>query len=391
MVIMVALCAIACHVGAAGPDDEQVLVQQATMVRHDGINVLDLRQWIEDFAQKTRYAPVGKDGAICTQSEMEDFENATSAFKDLKQQLSQQYKEDVANASKTIISKHVEPLMQAAKRVEEAATLTFKPILRDTIKYAMIQIFKPAQKYDIQSVVKDLNQSKSSLTGLAEPVKGIWKEGFSAFDLLLNQTLQDLPESQSLLSGKLLRMAPPEMSIFDPAEYFVFKVLPVIAIEIFPSLAKPISMLGRFPEDPGAFHEWLTKEAMPVFKQSGEELGELKRKYELPKESIPTRLCSTCQEKYFAEIANMDEGCLAPCFGILKTCASGVNSTCMLSGRDCIKCHTKHTAALDDCTGNATHAKDLANWNLIAGMLENATTTQGLDGLLTNISHKILD
>mmetsp|Transcript_4689 Transcript_4689/g.5243 ORF Transcript_4689/g.5243 Transcript_4689/m.5243 type:complete len:86 (+) Transcript_4689:3-260(+) len=82
---------------------------------------------------------------------------------------------------------------------------------------------------------------------------------------------------------------------------------------------------------------------------------------------------------------------LAPCFGIIKTCASGVNSSCILRGRECIKCHTKHTAALDDCTGNATHAKDIANWNIIVSMLENATTTQGFDSFLTNISHAILD
>jgi len=411
MVVMVSLCAIVRCVCDAGPDDEQVLVQQATLVRHNAIEVGDLPQQnekhslmasadsielrVEEFAQRHGKTFVGEEGTICTQSEMEEFDRATKALKDLKEQLSEQFKHDLVDVSKTIIERHMQPFMQASKRVEEAAKSALKPIFRDIIKYFLIQICKPAHEYDIRSVVKDFNRSmddyKSGLTSLAEPIKGIWKEGYSSFDLLLNETLADMPQSVDLLSSRLLRMAPPDMSMSDMPEYFVFKVLPIIAVEMFPSFAKPISVLGRFPKDQGAFREWLTSEAMPVITQSGKELHKLKKRYQPSKKLIPLRLCSTCQEKYFAEVANTDTGCLSSCFGIFKMCASGVGRTCVLAGRDCIKCHTKHTAALDVCTGNATHAKDIANWNLIASMLDNATTTQGLDSFLTNISHAILD
>jgi len=407
VVAVVALLAVACHVGAAIPDDEQVLVQRAAVVQQDGLdvhqpgkNLLQERADsstapVKELLQKQAHISVGKEGAICTPGEMQEFQSKQEAYVKLERRLSEQFKQDVYNVSKTILDKHMEPLKQASKRVEEAATPVLKPIIRDIIKYYLIQIYKPAQKYDLQSVVKDVNQSKdayvNALTGLSEPIKAIWIEAFSAFDSLLNQTAQDLPERDDLSSNKFLRMAPAEMNMSDISEYFVFKVLPLIATEIFPSLAKPIKVIGSFPDDQAAFSTWLMSDALPAFMQTQKEWGELMEKYKPSKEEIPVRLCSTCQEKHSTQLASTTEGCQAPCFGIFTTCASGVNSKCVLAGSSCIKCFTKHTAALDSCTGNATHAKDIANWNLIASALDNATSETGLDSFLDNISHALLD
>jgi len=405
VVAVVALLAVACHVGAAIPDDEQVLVQRAAVVQQDGLdvhqpgkNLLQERADsstapVKELLQKQAHISVGKEGAICTPGEMQEFQSKQEAYVKLERRLSEQFKQDVYNVSKTILDKHMEPLKQASKRVEEAATPVLKPIIRDIIKYYLVQIYKPSKAYDLPSVVKDLNQSMDAFQNalMSQRLQAIWTEAFSTFDSLLNQTEQALPEPDHLAKSKFVRMSPAEMNMSDISEYFAFKVMPLIAVEIFPSLAKPIKVIGQYPEDQAAFSIWLVSEAMPAFMQAQKEWGELMEKYKPTKEEMPVRLCSTCEEKHAADVNSPTTGCAAGCFGILTTCASGINSNCVSAGSQCIKCFNKHSAALDECTGNATHAKEIASWELVAKALDNATTPEGVDSMLDNISHMILD
>jgi len=397
-VASVALLAIVCHVAAAGPNDEQILVQRSAVVQQNDLSIdgpLDERADssianVKKLQQAQGNAIIGRKGEICSAEDMLTFQSETKAYQKLDKKLSAQFQEDVANVSKTILMKHVEPLKQAYERVEKTTSPILKPIFRDIIKHHLIQLFNPATKYDARSVVRDLNQSmdalKTALTSQQDPIKAILTETFTTFDSLLNKTQQDLPVSDHLVKSKLVRLSPPEMNVSDISQYFASKVLPLMAVEIFPSLAKPINVMGRIPKDQAAFTMWLLSEAIPAFTQTQKEWDELMKKYK-PEGALPVRLCSTCEEKHAAD-AN---SCKVGCFEILTTCASGVNSNCVLAGSKCIKCLNKHSAMLDSCTGNATHAKDIASWGLIAKALDNATTPEGVDSLLDNISHIMLD
>eukprot|EP00415_Alexandrium_ostenfeldii_P001432 UN1432 len=254
----------------------------------------------------------------------------------------------------------------------------------------MLKAFKPSVAYEPTDLVPTPNKSRQEVDAIKEANGESWKASFvkayAAFEAEVDSKVKETFAD----AGAQVDMSV-NMSTFD--KYFLKKVLPVLAVEVFPHMMQPIGKIVELAETPAKeladmdIFVFISKVA-PIVTSISKVVSAETSKY-LPNatEELPVRKCQTCAEHLQLRLADLSTGgCGDSCIGVFNTCGASVDKDCVVTTNSCLECVSSTLADYDHCTGFANNTKTIARINNITKSLSTATTPEGFDSFLDRLS-----
>lgn len=422
MIAVATLLLAGCRLGAAAPDDEQVLVQRGAFVTQE-INVeghkttqaararrafagkvREITDRIREHLLKRQANPVfGTAGEACTREQEAAYTAAEADYEKKQREGGMVYRKHFMNHTVEILKIMLDPLIAAGNVMLQDTNAKLNTPMLNILKYYLIQSFKPHDKYAAGEIVPTPEQSQVLMAQFAADVAAGFRsrretisQSWTELDELLTKVAKEteMPTTEFHVPMDKVPQIDWEANTTNLPEYFITKALPIILIELFPRLVRPIkSLLGQIPkmaEDP----ESVIQSSMQAFTDLYRALDSYREDAEVfkPNSTLqPQRVCKTCKEAYDEGVATVGEGgCAMYCLETFNECSVMVDKECVRSAHSCLSCNLDRLSDLDNCTGNFTHEKSIKKLRFLAAHLRKASTERGFENFLGNASMMII-
>lgn len=413
-----ALLFAGCRLGAAGPDDEQVLVQRSASVQERDLEVergvmgsrLAFSRQVHNWTRKVREElrkreearrnddpRFGTSGEICTEEEMQAFNDARKAYEKAQKDGGIAFRKHVLNHTIHVLKKVFNPLISAGNAILEDSDENLRPPVANLVKYYIVQALKPKKTYGPGDLAPPPEQSRKEIGQVVESSAARWKDiiskSWAELDKLLNKSAEEMevPTAELNVSMGKSPVVDWEKNTSNLQEYFLYKALPIIGLEVLPQLMGPIRTLVSALDFKTDDMIQSMMDSFQAIVQLGTQVDKDASAFQPDIAKTPERVCQTCEEQYNDAISTVGTtGCMGFCTEVLDACSTAVDKQCVRSAHSCIACHGDKLATLDACIGDSKHKMSVARLRFVASQMKRATTQQGFDYFLGNTSMMLL-
>jgi len=262
------------------------------------------------------------------------------------------------------------------------------PLVNRTSNVIVLQEGNKFMNYTMINITDVLAESQRKLVETSGVVQAMMQDAFKDVDQRLDHTVPGLPRKIRIMPGLHHPLPADTSNSTEMVMYIVDKALPILAGEVFPKLAAPMSVLFSVPVEEPDKTAYILQRVIPYFQLHPLESFEILP----PRGDPPNRRCVTCQEQYQEMVTSTENpnSCMAHCTPLVAMCLSGLDSQCIHQLAPCLRCHGNRLAQLDGCLGEDGHSKDIEKIKNVVKVMKGYRVEQDSSGFLENLANVLV-